>query len=252
MVRFIVTTRDKEVSLKELDIIRAEYNVLLFSGYYNIKIKTAQDYCNKVMFWVVNSLDISFSNVNQIIKECQYVISSNGLQLGALINIQSFVNNVNVKLPNAWKDSDWPSCKDLLNFSDIDIIEKGKDLVMDKTTKDEIQMVLNLKTASDIITTGSLALYYLEILGSIKMEYMLNSYDPHKNKQYILGKALQELHYCDCVMLKTGEKIIEDKIKDYMEALKDYREQNTIQPESNPLGTSIYGQVLPHRNNIFV
>ena len=236
MVRFIATTRDKEISLKELDIIQAEYKVLLSSGRFDIK--TAQDYCNKVMLWIVNSLDISFSNVNQIIKECQYVISSNVLQIGALINIQSFVSNVSVNLPNAWKDSDWPSCKDLLKFSDIDIIEKGKDLVVDKTTKNEIQRVLNLKTASDIITTGTLALYYLEILGSIKMEYLLNTYDPHKNKQYILGKALQELHFCDRVILKTGEKIIEDKIKDYMEALKEYREQEHTLLESNLFVTS--------------
>ena len=236
MVRFIATTRGKEISLKELDIIQAEYKMFLSSGHYDIKI--AQDYCNKVMSWIVNSLDISFSNVNQIIKECQYVISSNVLQLGALINIQSFVSNVNVKLPTAWKDSDWPSCKDLLKFSDIDIIEKGKDLVMDKNTKNEIQRVLNLKTASDMITTGTLALYYLEILSSIKMEYTLNTYDPHKNKQYILGKAIQELYYCDCVILKTGEKIVEDKIKDYLEALKEYREYEHTLLESNHFVTS--------------
>lgn len=238
MVRLVATTRDKEISLKKLDIIQTEYKALLSLGYYDIK--KAQDYCNKVMSWIVNSLDISFSNVNQIIKECQYVISSNGLQLGALINIQSFVNIVNAKLPNAWKDSDWPTCKDLLKFSDIDIIERGKDLVMDKTTKNEIQRVLNLKTAIDIITTGTLALYYLEILSSIKMEYLSNTYDPHKNKQYIRGKALQELHYCDCVILKTGEKIVEDKIKDYMEAQKEYQEQKNGQLESNHIETSIF------------
>lgn len=238
MVRFVATTRDKEISLKELDIIQAENKALLLSGHYDIK--KAQDYCNKVMSWIVNSFDISFSNVNQIIKECQYVINSDRIQFGSLINIQSFVSNVNVKLPKAWKDSDWPSCKDLLKFSDIDIIEKGKDLVIDKTTKNVIQRVLNLKTASDIITTGTLALYYLEILDSIKMEYTLNTYDPHKNKQYIMGKALQELHFCDCVILKTGEKIVEDKIKDYMEAQKEYQEQKNGLLESNHIETSIF------------
>lgn len=238
MVRFVATTRDKEISLRELDIIQAENNVLLSLGHYDIQ--TAQDYCNKVMSWIANSLDISFSIVNQIIKECQYVISSDRIQFGSLINIQLFVNNVNANLPNAWKDSDWPSCKDLLKFSDIDIIEKGKDLVVDKTTKNEIQRLLNLKTASDIITTGTLALYYLEILDSIKMEYTLNTYDPHKNKQYIRGKALQELHYCNCVMHKTGEKIGEEKLKEYMEALKDYREQENGLLESNHIETSIF------------
>ena len=241
MVRFIATTRDKEISLKELDIIQAEYKALLSLGYYDIKKK--QDYCNKAMSWIVNSLDISFSNVNQIIKECQYVISSNVLQIGALINIQSFVNNVNANLPKAWKDSDWPSCKDLLKISDMDIIEKGKDLVVDKTTKNKIQRILNLKTASDIITTGTLALYYLEILDSIKMERTLNTYDPHKNKQYILGKALQELHFCDCVMLKTGEKIIEEKAKEYMEALKEYRKQKDRLLRNNSTIVSLYNLI---------
>jgi len=47
MVRFIATTRDKEISLRELDIIQAENNVLLSLGHYDIQ--TAQDYCNKVM-----------------------------------------------------------------------------------------------------------------------------------------------------------------------------------------------------------
>lgn len=236
MVRFIATTRNKEISLNELDIIQTEYKMLLLSGH--IDIKTAQDYCNKVMSWIVNSLDISFSNVNQIIKECQYVISSDRIQFGSLINIQLFVNNVNANLPNAWKDSDWPSCKDLLKFSDIDIIEKGKDLVMDKTAKNEIRTVLNLKTVNDVITVGTLALYYLEVLNSIKLEYEQNRDDPRGNKQYIFNKALQEFHYCDCVMLKTGEKIIEEKIKDYQEALKEYREQKNGQLECNHFVTS--------------
>lgn len=65
MVRFVATTRDKEISLKELDTIQGEYNVLLSSGRFDIK--KAQDYCNKVMSWIANSLDISFSNVNQML-----------------------------------------------------------------------------------------------------------------------------------------------------------------------------------------
>lgn len=71
----------------------------------------------------------------------------------------------------------------------------------------------------------------------------LNTYDPHKNKRYILGKALQELYYCDCIILKTGEKIVEDKIKDNMKALKEYREQENGLLESNHFVTS-YSWVL--------
>ena len=222
MVKFIATTRDKTISLMELDNIQRMYRAELMLGSFNL-MKT-KDYCNDVMLWGINSFDVSFSNINQVIKNCQQVIDSDILRFEALNDIHTFVNYIQAFLPVAWDDSEWPSCKDLLKYSDWDIIEKAKDLVVDKNAKKIIQAVLNVGTVNDIVTAGTLAQYYLEILRSIKMEFALNSYDPHKNKQYILGKALQELHYCDCVMLKTGEKIIEEKIKDYMEALKEYRE----------------------------
>ena len=222
MVKFIATTRDKTISLMELDNIQRMYRAELMLGSFN-PMKT-KDYCNDVMLWGINSFDVSFSNINQVIKNCQQVIDSDILRFEALNDIHTFVNYIQAFLPVAWDDSEWPSCKDLLKYSDWDIIEKAKDLVVDKNAKKIIQAVLNVGTVNDIVTAGTLAQYYLEILRSIKMEFALNSYDPHKNKQYILGKALQELHYCDCVMLKTGEKIIEEKIKDYMEALKEYRE----------------------------
>ena len=247
MVQFIVTTRDKTVSLMELENIQRMYWAK--SMLNPIDLKKTKDYCNDVMLWVMTSLDISFSNINQVIKNCQFVINSDILQFEILNDIQAFVNYIQAFLPVAWDDSGWPSCKDLLKYSDRDIVEKAKDLVVDKNTKKIIQAVLSVGTVNDVVTAGTLVQYYLEILRSIKMEFALNSYDPHKNKQYILGKALQELHYCDYVMRKTGEKIIEDKIKDYLEAQKEYREQEYGQLESNHLMTSIYKQVSSYSSN---
>ena len=96
---------------------------------------------------------------------------------------------------------------------------------------------------NDVITAGTLAQYYLEILHSIKMELTLNFYDPHKNKQYILSKALQELHFCNCVMQKTGEKIIEEKMKEYLTAQKEYWEQEDKLFKSNSTILSIYNRI---------
>lgn len=232
-MKFIATIREKGVSLAELEGIYNRYSRDV-SNAVNRKF-----FCYDLRKWIEDSLDTSFSCVNEVMNACQVIVRGSILKSDmAWRTITTFLCNVMTYLPKAWKDCDWPSCKDLLKFSDIDIIEKGKDLVMDKTTKNEIQRVLNLKTASDIITTGTLALYYLEILDSIKMERTLNTYDPHKNKQYILGKALQELHFCDRVILKIGEKIIEDKIKEYMEALKKYRDQEHTLLENNHFVTS--------------
>ncbi len=250
MVKFIVTTRDKTVSLMELENIQRMYRAEIMLGTF--KLEKTKDYCNDVMLWVVNSLDVSFSNINQVIKDCQYIIDSDILQFKVLNDVHTFVNYIQAVLPVAWGNSEWPSCKDLLKYSDRDIIEKAKDLVVDKNAKKIIQAVLNVGTVNDVVTAGTLAQYYLDILRSIKMEFTLNSYDPHKNKQYILGKALQELHYCDCVMQKTGEKIIEGKIKYYLEAQKEYWEQKNGQLGNNQMRTSIYGQVLPHENDMFL
>ena len=222
MVKFIATTRDKTISLMELDNIQRMYRAELMLGSFNL-MKT-KDYCNDVMLWGINSFDVSFSNINQVIKNCQHVIDSDILRFEALNDIHTFVNYIQAFLPVAWDDSEWPSCKDLLKYSDWDIIEKAKDLVVDKNAKKIIQAVLNEGIVNDVVTAGTLAQYYLEILRSIKIELTLNSYDPHKNKQYILDK----------------EKIIEEKIKDYMEALKEYREQENNQLESNHFVTSLH------------
>ena len=241
MVKFIVTTRDKTVSLMELENIQRMYRAEIMLGTF--KLEKTKDYCNDVMLWVVNSLDVSFSNINQVIKDCQYVIDSDILQFKVLNDVHTFVNYIQAVLPVAWGNSEWPSCKDLLKYSDRDIIEKAKDLVVDKSAKKIIQAVLNIETMNDVITAGTLAQYYLEILHSIKMELTLNFYDPHKNKQYILSKALQELHFCNCVMQKTGEKIIEEKMKEYLTAQKEYWEQEDKLFKSNSTILSIYNRI---------
>ena len=241
MVKFIVTTRDKTISLMELDNIQRMYRAELMLGSFNLK-KT-KNYCNDVMLWVINSFDVSFSNINQVIKNCQYITDSDILQFEAPNDIHTFVNYVQAFLPVAWNDSGWPSCKDLLKYSDRDIVKKSKDLVVDKNAKKIIQAVLNVGTVNDVVTAGTLAQYFLEILRSIKMEFALNSYDPHKNKQYILDKAIQELHYCDCVMRKTGEKIIEEKMKEYLTAQKEYWEQKDKLFKRNSIIVSIYNHI---------
>ena len=237
-MKFIATIREKSVSLAELKGI---YNR------YSRDVSNAVDrklFCYDLRKWIADSLDTSFSCVNEVMNACQVIVIGSILKSDmAWRTITTFLCNVMTYLPKAWKDCDWPSCKDLLKFSDIDIIEKGKDLVMDKTAKNEIRTVLNLKTVNDVITVGTLALYYLEVLNSIKLEYEQNRDDPRGNKQYIFNKTLQELHYCDCVMHKTGENIIEEKIKDYQEAQKEYREQENRLVRNNSTIVSLYNHI---------
>ena len=91
----------------ELDILQSKYStkpMLTFADYQSIK-----SYCTEMTQWIVNSLVISFSYVNQIIRECQYVINSSILQHAALNDILLFANYAKINLPKALGDKDWPS-----------------------------------------------------------------------------------------------------------------------------------------------
>lgn len=237
-MKFIVTIKEKDVSLAELDGICNKYS----HDVSNVEVR--KSFCYDLREWMEDSLDISFSCVREVMNACQVVVRGSILSSDmAWCTITTFISNMKTYLPKAWKNSGWPSCKDLLKYSDRDIVKKSKDLVVDKNAKKIIQAVLNVGTVNDVVTAGTLAQYYLEILRSIKMEFALNSYDPHKNKQYILDKAIQELHYCDCVMRKTGEKIIEEKMKEYLTAQKEYWEQKDKLFKRNSIIVSIYNHI---------
>ena len=237
-MKFIVTIKEKDVSLAELDGICNRYS-------HDVSIvEVRKSFCYDLRGWIENCLDISFSCVREVMNACQVVVRGSILSSDMeWCTITTFIGNMKSYLPTAWKNSGWPSCKDLQKYSDRDIIEKAKDLVVDKNAKKIIQAVLNVGTVNDVVTAGTLAQYYLEILRSIKIEFALDSYDPYKNKQYILDKALQELHYCDCVMQKTGEKIIEEKMKEYLTAQKEYWEQEDKLFKSNSTILSIYNRI---------
>lgn len=133
MVKFIATTRDRAKSLIELDILQSKYStkpMLTFADYQSIK-----SYCTEMTQWIVNSLDISFSYVNLIIRECQYVINSSILQHAALNDIQLFANYAKIYLTKSLGDKDLPSCKELLNHSEKDIAEKFQELIKDKKSR---------------------------------------------------------------------------------------------------------------------
>lgn len=212
MSHFIVTTRDKNISLDELQqIMNRSFNSQQGTP-------TSSQFCEELISWIKCSLDFSFSNIRSVIDDCHTVISQGfSVYNTAWARVTHFLAHDLSFLPYARNLDDWPSCKHLLDLSPKEIAEKEKDLIKDERLKLAIKQALNLDTALDVINVVTLADYYSCLLASIKHEIWKCSEDILKNKQRLLLKFERELGYCRQVLLKIGHKALFDKYKEMIE-----------------------------------
>ena len=212
MSNFIVTTRDKNVSLEELRHILDRH----FNPPYSLS--SPSQFCEEMISWIKRNLDYSFSNIRSVIDDCHTVISQGfSVYNTAWARVTHFLAHDLSFLPYARNLDDWPSCKHLLNLSPKEIIEMEKDLIKDERLKQSIKQVLNLDTALDVINVMSLADFYSVSLSSIKSEFCRCSADPLRNKQRLHNKFSKELDYCVQVLSKIGREAICDKFKEMLQ-----------------------------------
>lgn len=218
MSHFIVTTRDKNISLDELQqIMNRSFNSQQGTP-------TSSQFCEELISWIKCSLDFSFSNIRSVIDDCHTVISQGfSVYNTAWARVTHFLAHDLSFLPYARNLDDWPSCKHLLDLSPKEIAEKEKDLIKDERLKLAIKQALNLDTALDVINVVTLADYYSCLLASIKHEIWKCSEDILKNKQRLLLKFERELGYCRQVLLKIGHKALFDKYKEMIEGGRHVR-----------------------------
>lgn len=212
MSHFIVTTRDKNISLDELQqIMNRSFNSQQGTP-------TSSQFCEELISWIKCSLDFSFSNIRSVIDDCHTVISQGfSVYNTAWARVTHFLAHDLSFLPYARNLDDWPSCKHLLDLSPKEIAEKEKDLIKDERLKLAIKQALNLDTALDVINVMSLADFYSVSLSSIKSEIYRCSADPLENKQRLHNKFSKELDYCVQVLCKIGQEAVCDKFKEMLQ-----------------------------------
>lgn len=214
MSQFIVTTRDKNVSLEELQIILNRH----FNPPYSLS--SPSQFYEELISWIKRNLDYSFSNIRSVIDDCHTVIGHEFFVYNtAWKKITHFLFYDLSFLPYARYLDDWPSCKHLLDFSPKEIMEKEKDLIKDERLKQAIKQTLNLDTALNVINVMCLADFYSVSLSSIDSEIRKCSEDPLKNKRLLHNKFAKELDFCVQVLCKIGQKAVCDKFKEMHGAL---------------------------------
>ena len=217
MSQFIVTTRDKNISLNELQHILDRH----FNPQYSLS--SPSQFCEEMISWIKRNLDYSFSNIRSVIDDCHTVISQGfSVYNTAWARVTHFLAHDLSFLPYARNLDDWPSCKHLLDFSPKEIAEKEKNLIIDERLKQAIKQVLNLDTALNVINVMHLADLYSISLSSIDKEICKRSEDPLGNKLRLHNKFSKELDYCVQVLCKIGQEVVCDKFK---EMLKEKHEE---------------------------
>ena len=230
MSQFIVTTRDKSITLSELHCLIDKYAEHIHEPF------SRSNFCQELISWIENSFDTSFSNIRGVIDDCHAVIEQRFFVHGFAWNrITRFIFNDWPSHPFAKNWDDWPSCKDLLQFSDKDIVEQASDFIHDDRTRQNIRSILKIDTAINTFSVGMLTLYYLDLWASIEKEILICPTDSYDNKKKLRSKFLQELNFCHLVLCRTGEKIAADKIKELQEAQKKHKEQLYQDPLTKPL-----------------
>lgn len=152
-----------------------------------------------------SGLDSSFSTIRNAIEDCRVCYEHAGnVSSDVWIRTNSPFFQLQKFLPNARKDNEWPSYKDLLNLSEKDIVEIFPELIKDLILKQDIRTTLRMETSKEAIIVGHLALYYLDSLISIEDELLVCSDDPYGNKRRLLFKFSEELCYCMQVAFKIN------------------------------------------------
>lgn len=240
-MKFIAIIRDKDTLSRELQMLHQKYsggNPYGISYCINPKV-----FCYEFKSWMSSGLDSSFSTIRNAIDDCRVCCEQAGnVSTDAWIRTSNFFFQLPKLLPYARKDIEWPSCKDLLNLSDKDIVEKFSELIKDEKIKQDIRAALKMETVKEAITVGHLALYYLESLISIENELLLCSDDPYGNKRRLLFKFSEKLGYCMQVAFKINVKIAWDKVKEAQETQRrcEAMSSNLAIGETNQEATLIF------------
>ncbi|MBR1798491.1 MAG: hypothetical protein IJ761_01135 [Bacteroidales bacterium] len=228
-MKFIVTIRNKDILNRELQMLLKKYTGSnLIGSTYCIN---PREICYEFKNWLEVSLDSSFSIIRNAIGDCKMCYEQAGIvSTEAWNRINVFFFQLQKLLPYARKDNEWPSCKELLNHSEKDIVKKFQELIKDEIIKQNIRTVLKITTMKEAITVGHLAMYYIESLISIENELWASPDDPHGNKHRLLLKFSEELDYCMQVVSKINVEIAQDKMMAAQEAQRRCEEMKSNYP----------------------
>lgn len=191
-----------------------------------------------------------FHDVNGCLKECFYetfgsiqrcLVFVNGAQYTddicyqrvALYRVFGFLMELYRAVQDAISINDFPSCKDLLQLSEEDLVSAANDLVGNNVVKSKVSFVLLGKGMDNLIKIGDVMAFYDNMSNEMQADINEKGLSDISLESFLLKKAKAEYAYCFLALLKVGHgigkeaKSIQEARKD-IEQYEDFCQQNSI------------------------
>ena len=191
-----------------------------------------------------------FHDVNECLRECFYETFGSirrclafvygaqhtddiCYQRVALYRVFCFLMELYRIVPDAISINDFPSCKDLLQLSEEDMVSAANDLVGNNVVKSKISFVLLGKGMDNLIKIGDVMAFYDNMANEMKADINEKVFSDISLESFLLKKAKAEYAYCFLALLKVGRgigkeaKSIHEARKD-IEQYEDFCQQNCI------------------------
>ena len=130
-------------------------------------------------------------------------------------------------VPDAISINDFPSCKDLLQLSEEDLVSVANDLVGNKVVKSKVSFVLLGKGMDNLIKIGDVMAFYDNIVNEMQADINEKGHSEISLESFLLMKAKAEYAYCFLAMLKVGHGI-EKEAKSIQEVRKDIEQYESF------------------------
>ena len=154
-------------------------------------------------------------------------------QTVALYRVFCFLMELYRIVPDAISINDFPSCKDLLQLSEEDMVSAANDFVGNNVVKSKISFVLLGKGMDNLIKIGDVMAFYDNMANEMKADINEKVFSDISLESFLLKKAKAEYAYCFLALLKVGRgigkeaKSIHEARKD-IEQYEDFCQQNCI------------------------
>ena len=184
-----------------------------------------------------------FHDVNECLRECFYETFGSirrclafaygaqhtddiCYQRVALYRVFCFLMELYRTVPDAISINDFPSCKDLLQLSEEDLVSVANDLVGNKVVKSKVSFVLLGKGVDNLIKIGDVMAFYDNMANEMQADINEKGLSDISLESFLLKKAKAEYAYCFLAMLKVGHSIGKEA-KTIKENLTDDESNNT-------------------------
>lgn len=184
-----------------------------------------RNYCHDTLVVFKECFETSMLGMMRLIKKVEDFQRQDNIDIkAAALEISNILIGFYSLVVSMVAIKDLPSCRDLLELSAEDIIEKAKDLVKNDIVKAGIGARLLGSKSNNIVKIENIRDYYQSNLEELRNEIWIKAKPISPIEQFLLDKFNAEIAYCNLALLKSGIGISKE-LMDFANISKNHIEK---------------------------